>query len=148
MTPTPHIIPLRDLTYGVGELRAEAAEEGFTFVDRLLHDWHSGMNRFDRPGEVLLAAFDLADLVAVGGLNQNPYADQVGVGRLRHIYVIRRARRSGVGSSLVGQLIHHANGTFDKIRLRTKTREAADFYVSLGLSPVQEEAATHVKILR
>ena len=93
----------------------------------------------------LPTAFQAAELIAVGGLNRDPYADQEGIGRLRHIYVRRSARRSGVGSALVHQLLSHADGVFRSVRLRTETREAADFYISLGFRAAQDESATHVR---
>ena len=148
MNSVTRIVPLLDLPFGVDELRTEAAGEGFRFVDKLVAEWRSETNRFARPGEVLLGAFRGADLVALGGLSRDPYADQDGIGRLRHLYVRRSDRRSGIGSALVRQLLNHAEGVFHSVRLRTDTREAADFYVSLEFRPVRDKAATHTKSLR
>jgi GNAT superfamily N-acetyltransferase len=136
---------LRDLPSGIDALRAEAAAEGFRFMDTLVIEWRSGANRFARPGEALLGAFQAAELIAIGGLNRDPYPGQEGIGRLRHIYVRRSARRSGVGSALVHQLLRRGDGVFRSIRLRTETREAADFYIRLGFQAVQDESATHVR---
>jgi GNAT superfamily N-acetyltransferase len=148
MDPASRIVHLLDLPNGVDELRTEAAGEGFRFMDKLVSEWRSDANRFARPGEVLLGAFRGADLVAVGGLNRDPYAEQDGIGRLRHLYVRKSERRSGIGSALVQQLLNHAEGVFHSIHLRTDTREAAEFYVSLEFCPVQDKAATHAKSLR
>lgn len=75
MGPTLRIEPLRDLPYGLDGLRTEAAGEGFRFVEELVAEWHEGTNRFAKPGEVFLGAFRAADLIAVGGLNRDPYAE-------------------------------------------------------------------------
>jgi GNAT superfamily N-acetyltransferase len=139
------ILPLCDIPSGMDELHAEAAAEGFRFMDTLVIEWRSGANRFARPGESLLGAFQAARLIAVGGLNRDTYTDQEGMGRLRHVYVRRSARRSAVGSALVHQLLRRADGVFRSVRLRTETREAADFYISLGFHAVQDESATHVR---
>ncbi len=147
MDPESRIVPLLDLPIGVDELRTEAAGEGFRFMDKLVTEWRSDTNRFARPGEVLLGVFQGADLVAVGGLNRDPYAEQDGIGRLRHLYVRKSERRSGIGAALVQQLLNHAKGVFHSVRLRTDTREAADFYVSLEFRPVRDKAATHAKSL-
>ncbi len=148
MLPTmefqPRIVPLLDLPAGVEALRAEAAADGFRFLDRLVADWRSGANAFDRPGEVLLGAFRADDLIALGGLNRDPYASEDGIGRLRHVYVGRSVRRAGVGSTLVRRLLDHARGTFRLVRLRADAEAAASFYVSLGFTPVQDVAGTHV----
>lgn len=110
--------------------------------------WHEGTNRFAKPGEVFLGVFRAAALIAVGGLNRDPYADQDGIGRLRHLYVRQSTRRSGVGAALVRQLLGHADGMFHAVRLRTETREAANFYVNLGFRSVQEDAASNVILLQ
>ena len=75
-------------------------------------------------------------------------AEQDGIGRLRHLYVRNSERRSGIGSALVQQLLNHAEGVFHSVRLRTDTREAATFYVSLKFRPVRDKAATHAKSSR
>jgi hypothetical protein len=68
MHPMLDIAPLLDLCAGIKELRAEAAGEGFHFMDKFIAEWRAGTNRFARPGEVLLGAFQAAKLVGVGGL--------------------------------------------------------------------------------
>ena len=142
------IVPLLDLPSGIEDLRAEAVVEGFRFVDRLIFEWQSGCNRFLQRGEVFVGAFWEAELVAVGGLNRDPYADQDGIGRLRHLYVRRSARHTGAGSAIVRHLLDKAEGAFHSVRLRTETQEAADFYVGLGFQPVHDKTATHVRVLR
>jgi GNAT superfamily N-acetyltransferase len=145
MNPDSRILRLLDLPEGLGDLRAEAAEEGFRFLEKLATDWLSGTNRFAELGEVFLGAFQTTELVAVGGLNIDPYTDQAGIGRLRHLYVAKSARRAGLGTALVLRLLGHAEGVFHSVRLKTDTPEAAKFYVKLGFSPVQDSTATHVR---
>lgn len=144
MAPTLNIAPLVTLPVGLDKLRSEAAEEGFDFMDRLAAEWRSDANRFAGRGEILLGVFHTAHLVAVGGLNRDPYANYDQVGRLRHLYVRKSARRTGVGSALVHQLLSHAKGNFKSVRLRTETLEAAAFYVELGFLAVEDQTATHV----
>ena len=139
---------LTHLHPGLDVLRAEAEGEGFRFMDRLVAEWRSGVNRFDQPGEVLLGAFRGADLLAVCGLNRDPYADQGGVGRLRHLYVRAAERRGGLTSALVRAALERAGGAFHSVRLRTGTREAAAFYAGHGFVCVEAEKASHVKQLR
>jgi hypothetical protein len=52
MTPAFHIAPVTALHPDMGALQSEAAAEGFRFVDKLVEDWLSAANRFDRPGEL------------------------------------------------------------------------------------------------
>lgn len=70
---------------GAHRLQAEAIAEGFNFIDTLVGDWADGSNRFDGPGEVLLGCFDRGELIAVGGLNVDPFAGNPGIGRIRRV---------------------------------------------------------------
>lgn len=148
MTAAPLIRPLAALPPGLGALRGEAAMEGFRFMDRLVREWEARTNRFDRAGEVLLGACAAGELLAVCGLNIDPYAGGADTGRLRHLYVRPAARRRGIGSALVRQALERAEGVFQAVRLRTETREAAAFYARHGFLAVEEERALHRKELR
>ncbi|AIE86562.1 hypothetical protein [Fimbriimonas ginsengisoli] len=46
--------------------------EGYRFVQRLVDEWQTGINRFDKPGEALFGAYRNNRLVGVGGLLQCP----------------------------------------------------------------------------
>ena len=93
---------------GLAELAREASSDGFSFVARLINEWKSGANRFDQPGERLLGAVVSGEVVGVCGINRDPYLKDEAVGRLRHLYVKKAARGSGVGSVLVAQLLREA----------------------------------------
>jgi GNAT superfamily N-acetyltransferase len=148
MTTSLRFEPVTALHPGMETLRAEAADEGFGFIERLMIDWESGSNRFDQPGECLLGVWSRSDLVALGGLNRDPYVEGSNTGRIRHLYVRRPARRSGVGSTLLQRLLDQASACFQVARLRTDTREAAAFYLRHGFLPVADHSASHAKILR
>ena len=96
------------LDAGMDRLRTEAVEEGFHFVERLVRDWTSDSNTFEQPGERFLGAFSESDLIGMCGINRDPYAEGNADGRLRHLYVRRRARRRGIGSALVQRLLNEA----------------------------------------
>lgn len=127
-------------------LETEAVAEGFRFLTRLIAEWHSGTNRFARPGECLLGVFSNRQLIAIGGLSHDPYAGP-DVGRLRRVYVARASRGRNVGKALVSQLLEHAAQRFSVVRLSTDTREGAAFYLRCGFEPVMDEHATHAKPL-
>ena len=126
-------------------LRVEAAEDGFGFLDRLARDWLSGHNRFGQPGEQLLGAFAQGRLVAIGGLNRDPYAETARTGRLRHLYVLKDWRSRDVGRTLVEALLRRAAGVFSEIRLRTDTAEASAFYLRCGFTATDSPSASHVR---
>lgn len=51
---------------GIDDLQREAHHEGYRFIDRLVKEWSSGENRFDKQGEVLRGCIDQGMLVAWG----------------------------------------------------------------------------------
>ena len=86
-------------------LIAESRQQGQLFVDRLVAEYESGANRFDKAGEALYGVYNEGWLIAVGGLNRDFYLPGQTVGRLRHLYVLEDWRRQGVGRLLVEQII-------------------------------------------
>ena len=139
-----YIEPATVLGPDLDPLVAEADAEGHLFMHRLRDAWASCENRFDRPGELLLTACIDGRLIGVGGLNRDPFAQDPGIGRLRHLYVAQSARRLGVGTVLVHRLLTHAASHFALIRLRTFSPDAAAFYARLGFQPTGEADATHI----
>ncbi len=113
-------------------LLAESEQQGFGFVRRLVQEWETGVNRFDRPGEALFVARVGDDVVGVCGLNVDPYADDPKIGRVRHLYVLVPHRRSGVGEQLVADVLEAARGRFKRLHLRTTNPTAARLYERLG----------------
>lgn len=147
MSAAPRILRLPDLPPGLEALRAESAAEGFRFIGRLAREWQERTNRFDGPGEALLGACESGVLLAVCGLNRDPYAADAGTRRLRHLYVRPAARRRGIASALVGRLLELAEGRFHTLRLRTETEAAAAFYARHGFRAVTAADATHARAL-
>jgi GNAT superfamily N-acetyltransferase len=125
-------------------MEQEAAAAGFAMISRLRSEWQSGLNRFDGAGEILLGTFRGERLIAIGGLNRDPYADDPRLGRLRHLYVMNDERRLGAGRSLVLQLMQHAVGHFDAVRLWSGPNAHA-FYEALGFKRLEGPKVTHEK---
>lgn len=120
-------------------------EEGFEFIERLIQEYQNGVNRFDKSGEALFTIHDNQTLIAIGGINQDPYLPDTATGRIRHIYVLPAYRRQGIGKLLMSALITHAKGNFQALTLRTFTPQADQFYRHLGFKPeIQSEFATHI----
>jgi GNAT superfamily N-acetyltransferase len=138
------ILPITGVDARLAPLSEEAARDGFRFIERLTRDWASGSNTFSRPGERLIAAIRGSQIIGVCGLNRDPYTGESGVGRLRHLYVMKSEREQGAGRALVRLLLEEARATFVIVRLRTDTLQAARFYERLGFVKTEEENATHV----
>ena len=137
------------LPSGLDVLLAESEQAGTRLVRRLVEEWATGANRFDRPGEALFTAQVEGRLVGVCGLNIDPYTAEQGVGRVRHLYVLSVHRRLGVGRQLIEAVLDAARGRFHSLRLRTANPVAARLYQSLGFRPsVGTADCTHVMELR
>ena len=100
------------------------------------------------PGEALYAAYAGDQMVGVGGLNVDPYIDDSGAGRVRHLYVLADWRGRGVGRGLMQQIVDEARGHFSMLTLRTFNPDAARFYVAIGFEAVSDvESVTHRLVL-
>lgn len=129
---------------GIENLQSEALVEGYDFIQTLVEQWASGENRFDAPGEILCGHLDHGVLVAVGGLNCDPFAGRPDMGRIRRVYVRPAWRNKGIGRALVTSLIERARTRFRFVRLRAENAEAARLYERIGFSPVESPDATHI----
>lgn len=125
---------IESLPFDLGELVAASLREEFFGVQRLSNDWHQGSNRFAERGEALFEARLERRLVAICGLNQDPYSALDAVGRLRHLYVAPDRRRLGVGKVLTTVVLSYAASSFRTVRLRTDRPDADRFYLALGFT--------------
>lgn len=114
------------------ELVDESLFEGYKHVKRLADDYRSGTNRFDQPGEALYGAFVQDKLVAVGGLNQDPYSETRDIGRVRRVYVLPAYRRYGIGRKLMEAIVQEATRHYRIVTLRTDNPDADALYQSIG----------------
>ena len=110
----------------------ESAREGYRFVQTLLDEYISGVNRFDTPGATLLGVYAGERMIGIGGIHQDPYLKRADVGRVRHVYVLHDLRRHGIGRQLLDALIDHSRAHFTMLTLRTNTQAAAAFYEAIG----------------
>ena len=130
ITIHPIELPVR----GLEQLQAEALQEGILFIERLWKEWENGENRFSAPGEKLFGCMDQATLVAIGGLNQDPFDGRRGIGRIRRVYVRPAWRNQGIGQALVHTLVENARTSFTALHLRTDNPAAARLYERIGFT--------------
>jgi GNAT superfamily N-acetyltransferase len=113
----------------------QSKEDGFRFLERLMNDYKSGSNTFNREGEVLIGVFNEKGIpVAIGGLNRDPFSKDANIGRLRRFYVSKEVRRSGIGRLLVNTIMHEAKKHFEIVLLHTDTEQGDRFYRAVGFT--------------
>jgi GNAT superfamily N-acetyltransferase len=140
---TPALRPVAFCEHLFGPLLVEAETEAYRFMERLRREWLSGIETFDKPGEILVGAFDGAVLIGVGGVSLDPYDPRPGLARLRHLYVLPRWRNQGVGEKLIACLVSHAKDHFAALRLSSQERPSR-LYERLGFSPEEAFKQTHI----
>ena len=118
-------------------LAADATADGRRMVSRLIEEWAEGVNRFDGTGERAYVAVAGGSVVAVCGLNIDPFAGDPLVGRVRRLYVAAGERHRGVGSVMMTVLAEEARGHFQVLHLRTDDAGASAFYEALGFTRVE-----------
>jgi len=143
--PGLRILPLTDLPAAFADLAADAEADGVKILSVLAEDWAAQRMRFAAPGEGLFGAFGPDGMAGICGLTADPYLRDPLVGRLRRLYVLRAARRAGVGRALVDAVAGAARAS-GRARLRVRSPASAYlFYTRCGfVRAIGEPAATHV----
>lgn len=131
------------LPAGFEVLRHAADDEAFNMLATLAREWAAGTNRFDRPGEALVAAYDGDLLVGMGAMSLDPYVEDAL--RMRRFYVARPYRRRGVGRLLAAALLDRPEVGARKVTLNAPHAEAARFWESLGFIREAQADHTHVR---
>lgn len=137
-------------TIDLNQLINESIEEGFGFLTRLVNDYKNGTNTFNKFGEALYGVFNVKGvLVAIGGLNIDPFSSEQVIGRIRRVCVCKEYRRSGIGSMLLTKIIEDAKDYYHVLVLFTDTKTGALFYSSHGfLRSNMYSNSTHYKMLK
>src|SRR4051812_9495841 len=110
---------LKDLlNIDLTNLIIESKKEGFLFLERLINDYKNGTNTFSKPGEFLYGVFNQeGSVIAIGGINKDPFSTNKQIGRLRRFYVSKDYRRKGIGRSLVTRILKDASEHYERIVL-------------------------------
>jgi len=123
--------------YDLNLLIEDSVSEGYKFVKRLVDEYETGDNKFDKNGESLFVAIIDGEVKGIGGLNIDPYLGLTEIGRVRHLYVLRNYRGTGVGKKLLGTIIDEAKKHFRILTLFTNNPIADNLYRSFGFTKVE-----------
>lgn len=139
------IIQINDTNLeSINFLAIEAQAEDYSFVQRTIDEWKSGINTFSKRGEILFGIFVSNSCIGIGGLNVDPYINDPSIGRIRHVFISKKYRDKGLATRLLNRIICLASEHFKLLRLYTENPIAASFYESIGFREIKAEKATHV----
>lgn len=137
------------LNFDLNVLIKESEQEGFRFLRRLDEDYKNQTNTFNSLGEGLYGIINNDGVIlAIGGLNIDPYTSDQRIGRVRRFYVSRNYRRNGIGRLLLNKIIAEAENHFNILVLHTDTEQGDWFYTSLGFekTPLNPNASHYLRL--
>ncbi|PEC22318.1 GNAT family N-acetyltransferase [Bacillus cereus] len=136
------------LKYEINHLVQESKEEGFNFLTKLVNEYETEINTFNKTGECLYGIFQEEMLIGIGGLNKDPYTEDNKIGRLRRFYISKDYRRIGLGKLLLNRLLSHAEKYFQIVVLHTDTKQGDMFYTANGFVKGEIcKGSSHYKVL-
>lgn len=128
-----------DLPESFPRLRALAEVEGHRHLTRLGEEWASDPRMF----HALLGVFQEGELIAIGGISDEPQDAGEPAWRMRRLYVARPARRMGVASVLASALLQEALDSVRLITVRAGGDEAARFWEAIGFAAIAGRPWSH-----
>lgn len=138
------LFEIKDDIDSLSVLADDALQDNYRFVRRTIAQWHSNENRFDKDNEFLLGIKVNNEVIAIGGLNIDPYLSNPDIGRIRHVYVHRNHRGKGLGKLLLKSILERGVDSFEYLRLSTNNEIAANLYESLGFIKEDGVKCTHI----
>ncbi|MFC1900917.1 GNAT family N-acetyltransferase [Chloroflexota bacterium] len=137
------IVSIENLeTCDMETIKHESLKEGYNMINRLIIDYHSGENRFDKEGEKLIGFTLDSEIVAVCGLNIESTYNRLG--RIRRLYVLKDYRHQQIATMLVEYLVEYAKQYFKGVVVNIGDLPVDNFYKSAGFSPVNNKSYTHI----
>ncbi|NZD51549.1 GNAT family N-acetyltransferase [Rhizobium leguminosarum] len=130
----------------IADLESEARQEGYLHITRLIDEWSTGDNRFDRDGERLFGAYIDDALVGIGGVTVETAMS--GALRMRRFYIRPAMRGRGIGRMLALALLDHARPCCGVVTVHAGNDGAARFWESLGFQPHGRDGHTHLLALQ
>lgn len=115
-------------------------QEGFNHLRRLVNEYIAGENTFSGEGEALYIVREQEQIIAIVGLNQDPFSDH-STGRIRRLYVHPDYRHLGIGKQLVQKVTSEAKKFYNILVLYTNSEQASQFYLQLAFK--QEHGNPH-----
>lgn len=124
-------------------------DEEYNFLKKLQTGINNRTNAFEGDYELLLCVKNSGgEVIAVGGIQVDPYEHDSRIGRLHHLYVHPDYRRHNVGKKIVELLLDFAKNHFDEVRLKTPfegyENTASKFYESNGFKRSHQEKYINV----
>ncbi|MBC8478225.1 GNAT family N-acetyltransferase [bacterium] len=121
--------------------------ERLQLVQRLLDDFNSNLNRFDKAGELLLVQVERKVVTGVCGLNREPEVSLQRSGRVRRLYIDPAYRNRGLASGLIERIILLGRDYFSSLTVNCGSLPVGPFYERFGFFPIEAPGITHMLAL-
>lgn len=131
-----------NLPGNLDDLRFEARQEGYSFVERLVREWEGGENCFEQVGEALMIAYEEDVVAGIGGITVDPIIPDAL--RMRRFYIRRSFRRRGLARLLVDGLLVSTEDLGRVITVHAGTRDAPAFWEAMGFERHDEDGHSHI----
>jgi GNAT superfamily N-acetyltransferase len=146
-TNHPQLIEFTDSNFSLIEhLAVESQHEGYKFIQRTIGDWNNGTNKFSAECEKLYGLIEGTKLIGICGINRDPFTNDLDIGRVRHLYILRSHRRKGYATLLMNTIIDIGRHHFSSLRLFTDNPLASNFYETLCFKKIDAPKASHILI--
>lgn len=130
----------------IEELFKESKKEEYGMIEKMINNFKSGDDKFNKKGEALIVSEVNNKIVGICGLNIDPANQKRG--RVRRLYVLPQYRKRGIGGKLVKKIMKHSTKNFKVISVNIGEPirpNVARFYEELGFKRYEKEKGiTHL----
>ena len=143
------IVKIEDLkNINLEELLSFSKNENYKLIFKLISDYKSGINRFDKNGEILVCYKENNKILGICGLNIEPQSELINTARIRRLYILPKFRKKQIGKKLVHYLLEYAKNYFNKVTTNIGDLNISNFYISCGFNQVDNiSGITHITSL-
>lgn len=130
--------------FKLNKLLTDSLKDKSSIISTVIQEWFSRKNMFDKPGESLWGISINDEIVAICGVNIDPYLNDKYIGRIRRLYVSSNYRYMGIATKLLRHILAFCRNYYVTLRIETYSNSISKLCLSIGGSKIVDPHATHV----